>query len=145
MDYLWDTACVCAYVSMLPCLYAPISMGDSEAKMHVPPVGGCISAPPPPPNVYIYKLFVRAPGTPQTHVCFNRALNLGLKKLLFGPWAATQKKIIDVHITKRAKRGYPPGLGNFWAKISAKPVSPLECKILKNTHQHPSGMSSGVI
>ena len=63
---------------------------------------------PPPPNVCVYKLFVGAPGTPQTHVFLNRAPNLGLKKLLFGPWAATHKKIIDAHIKKRAKRGVSP-------------------------------------
>ena len=36
---------------------------------------------------------------------FNRVFNLGLKKLLFKPWAATHKKIIDAHIKQRAKRG----------------------------------------
>jgi len=39
---------------------------------------------------------------------FNRAPNWGLKKLLFGPWAATHNKIIDAHIKKRAKRGVSP-------------------------------------
>ena len=118
---------------------APIVSDNFGSNRH----GGCIPGPPPPPNVCVYKLFVGAPGTPQTHVFFIRAPNLGLKKPLFGPWAATQKIFIDAHIKKRAKRGYPPVLGDFWpfwafwAKISAKPVSPLECKILKNAHQYP--------
>ena len=63
---------------------------------------------PPPPNVSIYKLFVSAPVTPQTHVFFNRAPTLGLKKLLFEPQADAQKFFIDGHIKKRVKRVFSP-------------------------------------
>ena len=75
--------------------------------------GGDVYLAPPPPNVCGYKLFVGAPGTPQAHVFFNRAPNLGLKKLLFGPWPPPRKILWTHTLKKRAKRGVCTVLGDF--------------------------------
>ena len=107
-----------------------------EVQKAGPSAPGMYTWSPPPPNVSICKLFVRTPGTLKP-IFFNRAPNLGLKKLLFEPWVDTHKKIMDVHIKKRAKRGISPYLDDFWPfgpnwwKPSALWRSLLGCNILQ--------------
>ena len=57
---------------------------------------------------------------PLKPIFYGSGSQFGAVKLLFEPRAASQKKIIDAHIKKRAKRGFLAVLGVFLAYLGPK-------------------------
>ena len=89
VEYLCVVDSLSVWATVDVCVQKVLS---TRAKRRLPHTPGC-SPGPPVLNVYIDKLFVSAPGTPQTHVFFNWPPNLGLKNYFSSLRPTLRKKI----------------------------------------------------